>query len=97
MKSYWVYMLASDQNGTLYIGVTGDLPRRIYIHKQKIKDGFTKRYDVIKLVYAEAYNNPYDAITREKRLKKWNREWKLRLIEGANPEWNDLYDSLVLL
>jgi putative endonuclease len=93
MRTYWVYILASQRNGTLYIGVTGDLARRIWEHREGIVPGFTKKYDVHKLVWCEAFNHIEDAITFEKRLKKWNRKWKLRLIEEKNPEWEDLSQS----
>lgn len=94
-KTYWVYILCSCKNGTLYIGITSNLPRRIYEHKNGLADGFTKRYNVHKLVYAEPYNNVTDAIGREKRMKKWNRDWKIKLIEENNPDWNDLYETLL--
>ena len=86
--------MASRRNGTLYIGVTNDLIRRIYEHKNNLIEGFTKKYGVHMLVYYEEYHNVLDAITREKRLKKWNRKWKLELIEATNPTWNDLYADL---
>lgn len=85
-----VYIMASDRNGTLYIGVTTDLSRRLYEHKEGLIEGFTKQYHVHKLVYAEEHFNVEDAIRREKALKKWNRAWKLKLIEKENPEWADL-------
>ena len=90
----YVYILASIRNGTLYIGVTSDLPRRIWEHKQKIADGFTKKYDVDKLVFYECFESIADAIAEEKRLKAWRRPWKLELIEKRNPQWLDLYDAL---
>jgi len=90
MKSYFVYILASKRNGTLYIGVTSDLKRRVWEHKNKIIKGFTEKYGVDKLVYYEETNNADSAITREKQLKKWKREWKIRLIEESNKEWEDL-------
>ncbi|MEK9159072.1 MAG: GIY-YIG nuclease family protein [Patescibacteria group bacterium] len=89
-KRYYTYILASKRNGTLYIGVTNDLNRRVNEHKSKIVEGFTKKYNVDKLVYCEEYNNIEDALKREKQLKKWNRKWKLELIEKLNPEWIDL-------
>jgi putative endonuclease len=95
MKQYYVYILASEKNGTLYIGVTGDLIRRIYEHKQNLIDGFTKEYNVHKLVYYEVHKEIEEAITREKQIKKWNRKWKLRLIEENNLGWKDLYDEIV--
>ena len=89
--SYYVYILASKIGGTLYIGVTNDLVRRVFEHKSKCVRGFTKQYDVVRPVYYEQYDNIEFAIQREKRLKKWNRQWKIRLIEERNPNWNDLY------
>lgn len=94
MKTYYVYILASERNGTLYIGVTNDLLRRIYEHKKKIFTGFTSGYNVDKLVYYEFTNDVHTAIEREKQLKKWERKWKLDLIEEKNPRWNDLYYEL---
>jgi putative endonuclease len=95
MKQYYVYILASKRNGTLYVGVTGDLLKRVYEHKNELGKGFTEKYGVHKLVYFEATENVESAITREKQIKKWNRTWKLELIESVNPDWNDLYDKLV--
>ena len=94
MKMFWVYILASKRNGTLYIGVTNDLIRRIAEHKSGAVEGFTKTYRVHILVYYE--ETPYHAaaIQREKQLKAWRRQWKLELIEKTNPEWKDLYDGL---
>ena len=94
-KDYFVYILASKRNGTLYIGVTSDLVRRIYEHKNNLIEGFTKKYKVHHLVYYEITNDIKSAIEREKRLKKWNRKWKLELIERMNPQWKDLYDELI--
>ncbi len=91
MKKYYVYILASKRNGTLYIGVTNDLIRRVYEHKNDLIDGFTKKYGVHSLVYYEQYDEVVNAIQREKRLKKWNRQWKIELIEKENPEWKDVY------
>lgn len=91
---YYVYILGSQINGTLYIGVTNDLNRRVYEHKNKLVVGFTEKYGVTKLVYVETYKDVREAIHREKCLKKWNRSWKLKLISKANPEWKDLYESL---
>ena len=87
-------MLASQRNGTLYIGVTSNLVQRIWQHKNDVFEGFTKEYGVHMLVWFELHDDMENAIIREKRLKKWNREWKLRLIEEKNPEWKDLYDSI---
>jgi putative endonuclease len=95
MKEYYVYILASSRNGTLYIGVTSDLPKRVYEHKYGIIDGFTKKYNVHILVYYEAHDNIEEAITREKQIKKWERAWKMRLIEEMNPEWDDLYEQII--
>ena len=90
LKTFLVYILASKRNGTLYIGLTNDLVRRAYEHKNKVHQGFTKAYDVRRLVYYEAFENIDAAIVREKQLKKWNRKWKLQLIEKHNPKWEDL-------
>jgi putative endonuclease len=93
-KTYWIYMLASALGGTLYIGITNDLVRRIYEHRMGLADGFTKKYGIHRLVYFEQYNDVEAAIQREKRLKKWNRAWKIRLIEESNPDWLDLYPQI---
>jgi putative endonuclease len=95
MKQYYVYILTSRRNGTLYIGVTSDLPKRVYEHKQDLIDGFTKKYNVHTLVYYEAHTHIEGAITREKQIKKWERAWKLKLIEEMNPEWDDLYYQII--
>ena len=89
-KLYYVYILASHQNGTLYIGVTSNLIKRIWEHKNEVVKGFTKEYGVDKLVYCETTNDINSALLREKQLKKWNRKWKLELIEKENPDWIDL-------
>jgi len=94
MNTYYVYILASKKNGTLYIGVTDNLTRRAYEHKNDLVEGFTKKYGVLKLVYYEQTNDIHSAIQREKELKKWNRQWKINLIEKFNPNWKDLYDEL---
>ncbi len=94
MKQPVVYILASKRNGTLYIGVTSNLPQRIYEHRNDLVEGFTKKYQVHRLVFYEQHEEMNSAITREKQLKKWNRNWKLRLIEELNPEWKDLYEGL---
>lgn len=94
MKTYYVYILTNQKHGVLYIGVTNDLARRIYEHKNKLNEGFSKRYNLTNLVYIEETNNINDALQREKQLKKWNRAWKIRLIDEYNPEWLDLYDDL---
>jgi len=95
-KTFWVYILASGLGGTLHIGVTNDLVRRIYEHRMGLADGFTKKYGIHRLVYFEQYNDVEIAIRGEKRLKKWNRAWKIRLIEEANPNWDDLYPKIAM-
>ena len=90
-----VYLLASKRNGTLYIGVTSNLPARIWQHKNDQIDGFTKKYRVHRLVYFELHEEMTAAIQREKQLKKWRRAWKIELIEKDNPEWRDLYEEIV--
>ena len=90
-KQFCVYILASDRNGTLYVGVTSNLVKRIWEHKEGVVHGFTSEYDVHKLVWYEQHGSVETAMTREKRIKKWNRAWKIKLIEEANPYWNDLY------
>ena len=94
MKDYYVYILSSKRNGTLYIGVTSNLKKRIFEHKHNLIEGFTKKYKVHNLVYYEQTTDARSAITREKQLKKWKRKWKLELIENMNPKWEDLYYSL---
>jgi len=91
---YYVYLLASARNGTLYLGVTNDLIRRVYEHKAKALPGFTARYGLERLVWFEVHDDVEAAILREKDIKKWRRAWKIRLIEESNPDWRDLYDSL---
>ena len=93
-QTYHVYILASGRNGTLYTGVTGDLPHRCWQHRNGEGSEFTRRYKVHRLVHAEAFGDVNDAIAREKAIKKWRREWKLELIERDNPQWLDLYDRL---
>jgi putative endonuclease len=93
-RQYYVYILASQRNGTLYIGVTSDLRKRVYEHKNKLIKGFTEKYNICTLVYFESTKNINSAIQREKRLKKWDRAWKIRLIEKDNHEWRDLYAKL---
>jgi putative endonuclease len=92
--AYYVYILASRKYGTLYIGVTSDLVRRVHEHKTKVVPGFTKRYGVDKLVLFEIFDDPANAIAREKELKKWRRDWKTRLIDEQNPNWDDLYNGI---
>jgi putative endonuclease len=94
-KSYYIYIIASKRNGTLYIGVTNDLIRRITEHKNGEAEGFSKKYKVHQLVYFEDTSDVDVAITREKQLKKWKRAWKLRLIEETNPEWRDLFQDIM--
>ena len=95
MNQYYVYIMASQRNGTLYIGVTNDLIKRVYEHRNDMVDGFTKHYGVRNLVYYEEVGDVNVAIAREKTLKKWRREWKTDLIETFNPDWLDLYQDLV--
>ncbi len=94
MKQPCVYILASKRNGTLYVGVTDDVVRRVWEHKSGVVDGFTKRYHVHRLIYAEFHETMPDAIVREKQIKKWRRAWKLELIERGNPHWRDLYEEI---
>ena len=95
-KSYYVYILASQRNGTLHIGVTNDLSRRSFEHKTKENpNSFTAKYNVNLLVYYEVFQRIDEAITREKQMKKWNQAWKLRLIEDGNSSWRDLFDDLL--
>jgi putative endonuclease len=94
MKRFFVYILASERNGTLYTGVTSNLVQRIWQHKEKSVSGFTNRYEVDCLVYFAEMETAEAAITREKQIKKWNRAWKLRLIEEHNPGWDDLYELI---
>ena len=93
-RTYAVYILASQRNGTLYTGVTGDLSRRVHQHKSGTIGGFTKKYGVDQLVYLEPYSDVHEALAREKAIKKWRRAWKLQLIERDNPEWRDLSGDL---
>lgn len=92
--SFWVYILASRRNGTLYVGQTDDIARRVFEHRQKLTPGFTARYDVTRLVWYEELPTRDEARTSEARIKKWNRACKLELIEKMNPDWDDLYDRL---
>ncbi|HSW36914.1 MAG TPA: GIY-YIG nuclease family protein [Candidatus Saccharimonadales bacterium] len=96
MKHWYVYILASQRNGTLYVGVTNDLARRGDEHKAKATKSFTQKHSVNTLVYFEAYDSPEEAISREKNLKAWQRAWKIRLIEEVNPGWKDLSKELLL-
>ena len=90
-----VYILASKYQGVLYIGVTSNLPHRIWQHKHKLVDGFSRQYNVDRLVWYELHVEMYAAITREKQIKKWNRAWKIELIETDNPNWNDLFEEIL--
>jgi putative endonuclease len=90
-----VYMLVSKRNGTLYIGMTSNLQKRAWEHKNNLIEGFTKRYGIHRLVYYELHQDMMSAITREKQMKKWNRAWKVELIEQLNPEWKDLWEEIV--
>ncbi len=95
MRDYYIYILSNKKNGTLYLGVTNNLVKRVYEHKQNFVEGFTKRYNIHRLVYYEQSNDSYSAIQLEKRIKKWKREWKIELIERFNPGWKDLYYDLI--
>ncbi|MDA5193361.1 GIY-YIG nuclease family protein [Govanella unica] len=92
---YWVYILASRPNGTLYVGVTRDLVRRCYEHREGLVEGFTRQHGVKQLVYFEAHDDVRIALQREKNIKHWSRQWKIELIRSGNPEWCDLYESIV--
>ncbi len=94
-KKGYLYILASRRNGTLYVGVTSDLLARVEEHRQKLADGFTKHYNVTKLVYFEMFEDIKDAITREKHIKEWRRKWKTDLIQSVNPYWRDLYEDIL--
>ncbi|MBF0245069.1 MAG: GIY-YIG nuclease family protein [Planctomycetes bacterium] len=94
MKRFFVYILANKRNGTLYTGVTSDLEKRIYQHKEKLTEGFTRKYGVDQLVWFEECEGAESAILREKQIKKWRRSWKLKTIEEINPDWRDLYEEL---
>lgn len=93
-KKFYVYILASKKNGVLYIGVTSNLPKRVWEHKESVVKGFTEKYFVKKLVYFEVFDDAENAIKREKAMKKWNREWKIKRIEESNPEWKDLFEEI---
>jgi len=95
MKPYYVYILASKKNGTLYLGVTNDLVRRVYEHKNNLVEGFSKKYKIHHLVYFEVCEDVRAVIQREKNIKKWKRQWKIELIEKNNPDWKDLYCEIV--
>ena len=93
-KRYFVYILAKARNSTFYVGITSDLPKRIWEHKNEVADGFTKKHGIKTLVYYEAFQDPENAILFEKKLKKWPRKWKIKIIEEMNPEWNDLFEDI---
>ena len=93
-KLYCVYILTNKNNSVLYVGVSGDLKKRVWAHKRKIVEGFTKKYNVSTLVYFECSEDVHSALQREKQLKNWHRQWKINLISEKNPEWVDLYESL---
>ena len=94
-KQPCVYLLASKRNGTLYVGVTSNLVKRVWEHKQHVVEGFTKEYDVTHLVWYECHESMVSAIEKEKVIKNWKRHWKLKEIEKLNPEWNDLYNEII--
>jgi putative endonuclease len=93
-RKFYVYILTKGRNSTFYVGVTSDLKKRIWEHKNEVTEGFTKEYGIKTLVYYEIFEDAESAIKREKRLKKWNRPWKMRVIEEMNPEWKDLYETI---
>jgi putative endonuclease len=95
VKEYYVYLLSSQKNGTLYTGLTSNLVKRVYEHKSKVADGFTAKYNVTNLVYFEVYIDINFAMNRESQLKRWRRRWKLALIEKENPTWRDLYEEII--
>ncbi len=95
-KRFFVYIMASSRNGTLYIGVTSNLPGRVYEHKNDLVEGFTKKHGVHTLVWFEPHESAESAISREKQIKKWDRMWKIREIEVMNPTWRDLYDDITV-
>jgi putative endonuclease len=95
MKKGFVYMMSNKQDGVLYIGVTSDIVKRVYEHKNGFADGFTKKYNLKNLVYYEVYDEIEEAIKREKQLKNWHREWKVELVNKQNPNWEDLYESIL--
>ena len=95
MSDYWVYLLTNKPRSTLYVGVTNDLVRRVFEHREGLVKGFTARYGLKTLVYFERYDLPSAAIQREKNIKHWSRLWKLQLVESLNPKWRDLYDDII--
>jgi len=94
-KTYYVYIITNKLNSVFYIGITNDLIRRIYEHKNKLQKGFTKKYNINKLIYYEEFVDSVNAIEREKQLKNWHRDWKINLIKKKNPKFKDLYDDLI--
>ena len=94
-RNYYVYILASGPYGILYVGITRDLKKRVWEHQNDFVKGFTQRYGVHNLVWYEIHEDPYEAITREKRIKKWNRDWKVNLIQSMNPSWDDLSEQIL--
>jgi putative endonuclease len=94
IMAYYVYILASRRDGATYVGITNDLVRRVFEHRQKAVPSFTSKYNITQLVWFESYEDPVSAISREKELKKWKRAWKVQLIEAQNPQWSDLYESI---
>jgi len=95
MSNAWVYIMTNRRDGTLYVGMTSNLPRRIWEHREGVADGFSKKHGLKRLVYAEPHENIQTAIQREKNIKRWSRSWKVRLIHEKNPNWDDLYDQVV--
>jgi putative endonuclease len=94
IMNYYVYIIASRKDGAIYLGVTNDIIRRVYEHRTKAARGFSSQYNITRLVWFEIYDDPTSAISREKQLKKWKRNWKVQLIEARNPKWEDLYQSI---
>jgi putative endonuclease len=93
--AFWVYILASGKNGTLYIGITNDLARRLFEHREGLVPGFTRRHGVTRLVYAESFASVDEARRAERAMKRWRRAWKIQLIEKHNPDWRDLYEDII--
>ena len=93
-KKFYVYLLTKERNSTFYTGLTSNLPKRIWEHKNEVADGFTKRHGIKQLVYYEVFDDYENAARREKRLKRWPRQWKMKIIEEMNPNWNDLYEDI---
>ena len=95
MKFYYIYIITDQSNKVIYTGVTGNLIKRIFEHKNKLVNGFTKKYNIAKLVYYEQFSDPENAIKREKQIKNWHREWKINLIKDFNPDFKDLYSEII--